>query len=42
MPLWLFIIVAAALAGLLAWSKLAQRRLRREHEALRRQDEQAL
>jgi hypothetical protein len=42
MPLWLFIIVVASLAGLLAWSKLTQRRLRREREAQRRQDEQAL
>jgi hypothetical protein len=42
MPLWLFTIVAAALAGLLAWSKLTQRRLRRQREAQRRQDERAL
>jgi heme exporter protein CcmD len=42
MPLWLFILSAAALAGLLAWSKLTQRRLRREQEAQRRPDEQAL
>jgi len=42
MPLWLFIIVVACLAALLAWSKLTQRRLRRQQESQRRQDEQAL
>jgi hypothetical protein len=33
MPVWLFILVVAVLGGLLLWSKLTQRRLRRERKA---------